>query len=29
MEPSGELIYVDYFSVAMMDFISDLRKEQS
>ena len=30
-EPSGELIYVDYFSVAMMDFISDelLRKDQS
>ena len=31
MEPSGELIYVDYFSIAMMDFISDelLRKDQS
>ena len=31
MEPSNELIYVDYFSIAMMDFISDelLRKDQS
>ena len=31
MEPSGELLYVDYFSIAMMDFISDelLRKDQS
>ena len=31
MEPSGELAYVDYFAVAMMDFISDelLRKDQS
>ena len=31
MEPSGELIYVDYFDIAMMDFISDelLRKDQS
>jgi hypothetical protein len=31
MEPSGELIYVDYFAIAMMDFISDelLRKDQS
>jgi TBC1 domain family protein 5 len=31
MEPSGELLYIDYFSIAMMDFISDelLRKDQS
>ena len=31
MEPSGELAYVDYFSIAMLDFISDelLRKDQS
>jgi len=31
MEPSGEFIYVDYFSIAMMDFINDelLRKDQS
>ena len=31
MEPSGDLSYVDYFSIAMFDFISDelLRKDQS
>ena len=31
MEPSGDLSYVDYFSIAMLDFISDelLRKDQS
>ena len=31
IEPSGELLYIDYFSVAMMDFISDelLNKDQS
>ena len=31
VDPSGELLYVDYFSIAMMDFISDelLRKDQS
>jgi hypothetical protein len=31
LEPSGEFIYVDYFSIAMMDFISDelLGKDQS
>lgn len=31
MEPSGELIYVDYFVIAMLDFISDelLKKDES
>jgi TBC1 domain family protein 5 len=31
MEPSGDLSYIDYFSIAMLDFISDelLRKDQN